>query len=626
MLASSFAAEPQPDREVQDVFFSPTVEPEKAWGEPAIWFDRGTYYMIYDYFPHKLGFAMATSKDGVYWKDHGFMFDVDEDADDIECAYVHRFQPGGPWVMQYAFRKRPEHSAFRMRFAVSDDSVHWKKLGAESNFLPDPRWYTEARWDTISPCPKGGGEHYGVWDAVPKDAWGLGFGKTKDGIHWEVLPPVEVDVPRIRKTGIPGEVGGFFKMGERYFIEYADNANSSPIAGSIRIVNSEKPEGPYRLTPRNHFWPRYSFCYPRFYDLPGGTMYAEMFHVRRDGRKSYYMPPFKLVESDGESLWLKWWNGNERLKSHPVRVSAPVRSTQEKATWLHLVPEKLGGEKGAVVEGTMRLEAGSMAKKNLACGATATASATLESEASGSGAFGPDKAIDGDPATGWVARAPIGNDVSFQLDLGAAHHLGHLALHTTALPDRAETSIDGQQWRVLPTRPVVVPCLNGTFAVYWEDMAAEARYVRITASTGENRRWPGCFGIIDASVYEEPNDSITGRPSLILQRDGDRDFAIVLDRDGTVRLGGVDKDGSRFRCENVCDIDGDFGNEAEFRLILRQDIGEFYLNDYHISLLNLSGANRLTGHLGFTGIGQECRASKLKAWHSASDAAANTGK
>ncbi len=67
------------DSRPQDVFFSPTFEAEKAWGEPAVNFHEGKYYMIYDYFPHPLGFCLATSDDGVYWKEIGPVFEKDRD-------------------------------------------------------------------------------------------------------------------------------------------------------------------------------------------------------------------------------------------------------------------------------------------------------------------------------------------------------------------------------------------------------------------------------------------------------------------------------------------------------------------------------------------------------------------
>ncbi|WP_052882841.1 discoidin domain-containing protein [Kiritimatiella glycovorans] len=625
---------------MQDVFFSPTVLSHHVHGEPAIWFDDGTYYMMYDYIGwnpkahanvKKQGLGLATSKDGVYWRDHGIDFPNDEDVYWTGCAAVTRYQPDGPWVMQYSFTDVPKYPGFRMRFAVSEDSRTWEKLGPESTFLPDPRWYTNRRFDTINPCPApDGGYWYGAWIAVPKDVWGFGFGKTRDGIQWEVLPPVEVvEVPRIKKDTIPGEMGGFFKMGDRYFIEYCDNTHASPLGVRVHIVSSKKPEGPYRPTPRNHTWGTYSYFYPRVYDLPGGTFFAEMFHVGRDNGRSYHMPPLKRIESDGESIWLKYWEGNDRLKSQPIRLSAVEPFDDGKASWLYGVPETLPYGNAVVVEGKLRLD-GARGERNLALDATATASATEEAEWNQADSFSPDKAIDGNPATGWVGHAPVGGAVSFQLDLGESQSIGSIALHASVPPDFVETSVDGKEWTVVPDPPQVFDARNYSIGAYWENLGRDARFVRFTKKNAEDESWPGLpggnptwrgyFGISDVGVYARPSKSISDRPSLVLRREGERDFAIVVDRDGTVRFGGVDKDGTHFRREHVRDIEVDLGQQADFRLILREDMGEFYLNDYQIGLLNLAGTNPLIGRIGFTGIDGACRASDLKAWHSDPDA------
>ncbi len=344
----------------QDVFFSPTWEAEKAWGEPAVNFHNGMYTMIYDYFPTPLPFGLATSKDGVYWRDAGPVFEKDADAKDIECAYVHRFQPDGPWVMQYAFRK--EKTAFRMRFAVSDDLIHWKKLGAESDFVPDPRWYTEGRWDTIVPCPKGDGTHYGAWDGVPKEGSGFGFGTTTDGIRWNVLPPVRLMVPQAT-PGCAGEIGGFFKIGDRYYISFS---RMTLLSRDEFTAVSDRPEGPYHPTPKNHFRPEDPFIYARCYNLPGGIYSAEMLWMMRDGKRSYHFPLLKKVEREGESLWLKWWQGNEKLKSRPVALAAPAANKQVEGCRRFDVPETLDLSKGTVIEGTIRLPARSALRKNFA--------------------------------------------------------------------------------------------------------------------------------------------------------------------------------------------------------------------------------------------------------------------
>jgi hypothetical protein len=63
-------------------------------------------------------------------------------------------------------------------------------------------------------------------------------------------------------------------------------------------------------------------------------------------------------------------------------------------------------------------------------------------------------------------------------------------------------------------------------------------------------------------------------------------------------------------------IDVNFGSKAKFRLILRADMGEFYLNDYQISLMNLAGPDRLTGRIGFFGFDAECPVKDIRAWNS----------
>mgnify|MGYP006280481429 FL=1 len=349
-----------------------------------------------------------------------------------------------------------------------------------------------------------------------------------------------------------------------------------------------------------------------------------MFHVKRDGVRSYHMPPLKRIESDGESIWLKYWDGNDRLKSQPIRLSAAVLFNDGKVSWLYGVPETLPEGKAAVIEGKLRLD-GARGHKNLAFDATATASATENAEGSQADRFSPDKAIDGDPVTGWVGKVPAGGAVSFQLDFGKSHTIGSIALHASCVPpdpDVVETSVDGKEWTVVPEPPEVLPTFDYSFAAYWENLARDARFVRFTKKNAKDGRYPGhprsrgYFGIIDISVHARPNESIFDRPSLVLQREGERNFAIVVDRNGTVRFGGVDKNGTHFRREYIRDIEVDFGQQADFRLILREDMGEFYINDYQIGLLNLAGPNSPTGRIGFTGIGGECRASDLKAWHS----------
>ncbi len=116
--------------------------------------------------------------------------------------------------------------------------------------------------------------------------------------------------------------------------------------------------------------------------------------------------------------------------------------------------------------------------------------------------------------------------------------------------------------------------------------------------------------------YESAGRADSGNAGLVLERTGATDYAILIAPDGTVQFGTIGKDGKHFRSVHERNIDVDFGAEAKFRLILRADMGEFYLNDYQISLMNLAGPDRLTGRIGFFGFDKDCPARDVKAWHS----------
>jgi hypothetical protein len=622
LLAVNLSAAEQPDaitrsvveinKAPQDVFFSPTWEAAKAWGEPTVTFHNGNYYMIYDYFPTPLPYGLATSKDGVYWRDAGPVFEKDTDVKDIQCTTVHRFQPDGPWVMLYSFRKGT--TPFRVRFAVSDDLIHWKKLGPDSDFIPDPRWYNpNGRWDTILPLPKGDGTHCGMWIGAPAEGSGFGFGTTTDGIHWNVLPPVRLMVPQVTPAHA-GELGGFFKIGDRYYMSFS---RMTLVSRDEFTVVSDRPEGPYHPTPKNHFRPEDPFIYARCYNLPGGIYSAEMLWMARDKKRSYHFPLLKKVEREGESLWLKWWQGNDKLKSRPVALAAPVVNKQVEGCGRFDVPETLDLSKGTVIEGTIRLPPRSAARKNFALGAIATATLTKEDVNQTTVGFQAKNAADDDPSTGWVPGVRQGQQAQLQLDLGEIRSIGQIRIKGSRC-DSVELSADGQAWNACsagvdsgPAYPVA-----GAPYSYHDDLAARARYMRIAVSNPKK----GCAGINDVRIFQEPCESAgradSGNVGLVLQRTGATDCAILISPGGTVKFGVIGKDGKHFRSVHERNIDVNFGSKAKFRLILRADMGEFYLNDYQISLMNLAGPDRLTGRIGFFGFDAECPVKDIRAWNS----------
>ena len=187
---------------------------------------------------------------------------------------------------------------------------------------------------------------YGYFTADPDPAkvnyphCGFGFARSKDGVTWEALPPVGGD--------ISGDFGGIEKIGDKYY------ALISHFAGHGRVVVSDKPEGPFHAQKKNFKMfgtqDQSAACFPRFiHGAPGGPLVN---HHYMDGVT--YSAPFKAVEIDREGvLRLKWWNGNDTLKSEPVEFSLGAREGY--AASMLLVDHKVNLGRVAVVEGTARL-------------------------------------------------------------------------------------------------------------------------------------------------------------------------------------------------------------------------------------------------------------------------------
>ncbi len=71
-------------------------------------------------------------------------------------------------------------------------------------------------------------------------------------------------------------------------------------------------------------------------------------------------------------------------------------------------------------------------------------------------------------------------------------------------------------------------------------------------------------------------------PGVFIECDnpGKEHYAILMERDGTVRLGFVGADGRGFRTEIRRKLSVDMPAESTFRLLMRRNLGEFYLNEY----------------------------------------------
>ena len=331
---------------IQGGFFTPARK-GKLWDTWAYYYE-GKYYLYYlgGDFLHWDRHGLARSDDGVYWKDAGVTIPRNPGVTWMGTGHIWEgadFAKNPVWVSNYS-----EHIGEKqdIRFATSTDLIHWTKADEASHFVQDTRWYKEkGRWDCLDTIKRPDGSFYGYFTADPDPAkvkyraCGFGFGESKDGIHWTALPPVEGD--------ISGEFGGIEKIGERYFILVSEG----------RVAVGDRPEGPFFAQKKNPnlFGEGCDIYFPRFFhSAPGGPLVNHFYNNGFGGPAPVYAAPFKSVSVDAEGiLRLKWWVGNEQLKTTELaNQTVMVGPTSKRlATLLDL-------ERTHLVEGTLEPQEG----------------------------------------------------------------------------------------------------------------------------------------------------------------------------------------------------------------------------------------------------------------------------
>jgi hypothetical protein len=88
--------------------------------------------------------------------------------------------------------------------------------------------------------------------------------------------------------------------------------------------------------------------------------------------------------------------------------------------------------------------------------------------------------------------------------------------------------------------------------------------------------------------------------------------AILLHPGGIAELGPMNADGSAFKPEKRVDREMDFGPTANWRLLVKHSLLEFYLNDILIECYSLPGW--ATGRLGLIPGGPEPCVRVLRGW------------
>ena len=330
------------------------------------------------------GISLATSVDGVHWDEFG---EVIEQADDaVWCGGVATFwkvnrtgQGGtGPqkFFTNFSEWRGPTKTTGQQAifFAESDDLVHWKRLSNKYEFKPDTRWYkiddgVKSRWDGMCTIERPEGGYYGYLTAcsnqpgiaLARDGSTLSFGfaHSPDTLEWEALRPPEIEwegkIDALTTTEKPAKAFRAMSVGDVQRINgkiYLLNTTSA-------VLVADQPEGPFRPAARNLVLiperKGRGNRFPRFVRAPEGLLYAH--HDHGPAARVHCAPIKRVVGEEDGTIWLAYWNGNDKVKGPAVDLKLPEVAAEPRG--LAMFENSFDTERGVIVEGTMTLPAGS---------------------------------------------------------------------------------------------------------------------------------------------------------------------------------------------------------------------------------------------------------------------------
>jgi hypothetical protein len=313
-----------------------------------LYWHEGTHYLFHLVGPggQWYGIAMATSRDGVHWREHGLVIEKAAEATWLGTGTVWAAAPMGGkprFLMNFSEWKGAGQTIF---FAESEDLLSWRRLDRSTEFLPDGRWYktsggNDGRWDCISTIPRPGGGRYGFWTANPHHVVGFGFGESDDGLSWRALPPPRIDWGRVpAMTSI--ESGAVAEIHGRFFTMLGSPGQYlSHICGMFTCV-ADKPEGPYTPAATNYALltssgNRCHTYFARFYPCADGLLVN---HHAVSCTGDVFFAPLKATEVDAQQvLRLTWWPGNAVALERWTHQALDPSITPDSPSQLEFPPE-----------------------------------------------------------------------------------------------------------------------------------------------------------------------------------------------------------------------------------------------------------------------------------------------
>lgn len=234
---------------------------------------------------------------------------------------------------------RPNHGNDTLCYHVSDDLLHWKECENPSCCHPDPRWYRqEERWDHMYTV-EGDGKYYGYAVATAKPelgTFGCGLMESDDGIHWNVLPPLEIIWGNVEPVNF--EVGGCEKIDGKYYLIGGAFRHHGNAGYSVFTFVADTPTGPFRPLEKG-----YRLCGSSSADYHRGVQWLASFGKDASGEviitnymtaqhspyinfigtmENVWLTPIKKAVVNDGTLRMAWWKNNENLKGR--RIEKPL--------------------------------------------------------------------------------------------------------------------------------------------------------------------------------------------------------------------------------------------------------------------------------------------------------------
>lgn len=305
-----------------------------SFWDPTVIYANGQYYMYTMYGGDSVW--LATSKDGVHWKDYGVVLKSESFKNNrIFKQYVAKV--GDRYIMNYgAFTEQGSNNNL-LRFYESTDLIHWRFLYE----LPiDTQYYrADGRWDHMFMIPKDennpGDGYLGYMVANPIDHGGFGMMESSDGINYHPIkaPDIAADfqIPTL-------EPGGVKKFGNKYYFIGGDGNHYGFSGFGVYTYVADSPMGPfhpdlqaYRLTGTSGIdGDSFVHILAAFVKDSPEDLVSDPFSFRSTpgtyGRDVWFLPMRKAIVDGNGHLRLAYWTQNDLAKGEPIKVD-PSQST-----------------------------------------------------------------------------------------------------------------------------------------------------------------------------------------------------------------------------------------------------------------------------------------------------------